>query len=84
MFSNWNPSQPDKGGSGTECCMVIFSSATDVSRRWNYYPNTRACSYIIEYGGMPSDTPIDDITSTDSSTVEIKLDPTGKTITTNV
>ena len=80
MYTNWSSTQHDNAHSTGEYCTHMFGSSAE----WNDYLYSMSCAYIIEYGGMPGDSSLDEITSSDSSTVEIKLDPTGKTITTNI
>ena len=90
MYTSWSRNggrnnEPNNAwGAGENCVHMWGTNGSGSIGSWNDYPSSTSQAYIIEYGGMPNDTPIDDITSADSSTVEIKLDPTGKTITTNI
>lgn len=90
MFMLWASSQPDQSG-GTEKYMQLAVDFGNSARdgRWNDLPDsTYSLPYIIEYGDMPGDKDADDAGGGADATVDvyvkvdIVVDPTGRTITT--
>ncbi|WP_302961762.1 YDG domain-containing protein [uncultured Adlercreutzia sp.] len=89
FFLNWNPVQPDCGG-GTEYYMQFWTGDPSKPGSWNDLANTNAgykVNYVVEYGGLEDDEDPDDTASGDANVdvfvkVDIDVDPTGKTITT--
>lgn len=85
MFTNWASGEPNN--SSGEMCAHFYTSQNG---QWNDYANNNQCFYVIEYGGMPGD----DESGVGSSggdgdanvdvfvKVDINIDPSGKTLTT--
>lgn len=84
VFLNWASGEPNN--SSGEFCMHFFSTQ---GGKWNDYINTNKCVYVIEYGGMESDEELEDSNTGSSDAdvdvfvkVDINIDPTAQTITT--
>ena len=90
MYMNWASGQPDGPVSTDEKWMQLaVSSGGGTGGFWNDLPNSfGSVRYVIEYGGMPDDVdPDDDQAGADVALdvyvkVDIIVDPTGRTITT--
>lgn len=90
MFMFWADSQPDQSGGQEKYMQLAVSFGTSQKEgQWNDLPNaTYSLPYIIEYGDMPDDKdPDDEQAGADVSLdvyvkVDIIVDPTGRTITT--
>lgn len=90
MYMNWSNNEPNS--SGGEMCAHFYTEATP-KFTWNDFANdnSNVSVYVVEYGGLESD---EDDPSSDTSggggdvnvdivvKVEINIDPTGETITT--
>lgn len=90
MYMNWASGQPDGSVSTQEKWMQLaVHSGGGTGGFWNDLPNSfSGVRYVIEYGGMPDDVDPDDAEAgVDVSLdvyvkVDIIVDPTGRTITT--
>ncbi len=90
MFMFWSNGQPDQAGNEEKYMQLAVKLGTSQTEgQWNDLAmSTYQLPYIIEYGGMPDDAdPDDDQAGADVSLdvyvkVDIIVDPTGRTITT--
>lgn len=85
MFTYWNDGEPNNS-SGEQCMHFLKASG-----KWNdyVYNNASVTAYVIEYGGMESDEELEESNTGSSDAdvdvyvkVDINIDPTAKTITT--
>ena len=56
IYTNWNSSEPNNSSSN-EHYGEIYSSSNGAGR-WNDLPNSSTLGFVVEYGGLASDTPI--------------------------
>ena len=78
-YANWNPSEPNNFNNNEDYAHIKDDSVLGIDGSWNDLPNNtsgqpsqyQAKGYVVEYGGMPGDLPINISASTTFSPPKI-------------
>ena len=78
-YANWNPSEPNNFNNNEDYAHIKDDSISGIDGSWNDLPNNtsgqppnyQAKGYVVEYGGMPGDLPINISGSTTFSPPQI-------------